>query len=69
MPVDIAGGSRSIATDVDEEALAAARAGAYSERDMRGLPDEYRERYFDTEVISGVRVKARNPAQCDLRTK
>ncbi len=35
------------ATDVDEEALDQARQGAYSERDMRGLPDAYRERYFD----------------------
>ena len=36
------------ATDVDEEALTAARAGSYSERELRGLPAEYREKYFES---------------------
>ncbi|HET6762284.1 MAG TPA: CheR family methyltransferase, partial [Longimicrobiaceae bacterium] len=35
------------ATDVDEEALAEARAAAYAERDMEGMPQELRERYFE----------------------
>ncbi len=35
------------ATDVDEDALAAARTGAYSERELRGLPDEFRRKYFE----------------------
>ena len=35
------------ATDVDEAALDAARQASYTEREMRGLPDRYRDRYFD----------------------
>jgi two-component system CheB/CheR fusion protein len=35
------------ATDVDEEALAHARHGSYSEREVRGVPPELLERYFD----------------------
>jgi two-component system, chemotaxis family, CheB/CheR fusion protein len=35
------------ATDVDEDALNYARQASYTEREMRGLPDSYRERYFD----------------------
>ncbi len=35
------------ATDVDEAALAAARAGSYREREMAGVPREMRERYFE----------------------
>jgi two-component system CheB/CheR fusion protein len=35
------------ATDVDEEALAHARHGSYSERDVRGVPADLLERYFD----------------------
>jgi two-component system CheB/CheR fusion protein len=35
------------ATDVDEEALNYARQASYSEREVRGLPDHYRERYFE----------------------
>ncbi|WP_375423407.1 CheR family methyltransferase [uncultured Friedmanniella sp.] len=35
------------ATDVDEEALDHARQATYSERELAGLPEEYRERYFD----------------------
>jgi two-component system CheB/CheR fusion protein len=35
------------ATDVDEDALNYARQASYTEREMRGLPDAYRERYFD----------------------
>ena len=35
------------ATDVDEEALNHARQASYSERELAGLPDSYRERYFD----------------------
>jgi two-component system CheB/CheR fusion protein len=34
-------------TDVDEEALNHARQASYSERELAGLPDSYRERYFD----------------------
>src|SRR3954469_3784745 len=35
------------ATDVDEEALNYARQASYTEREIRGLPESYRERYFD----------------------
>ena len=35
------------ATDVDDAALDAARQASYTEREMRGLPDHYRDRYFD----------------------
>ena len=35
------------ATDIDEEALAFARLASYTERELAGLPDGYRERYFD----------------------
>jgi two-component system, chemotaxis family, CheB/CheR fusion protein len=35
------------ATDVDEDALNCARQASYTEREMRGLPESYRERYFD----------------------
>jgi two-component system, chemotaxis family, CheB/CheR fusion protein len=35
------------ATDVDDDALNYARQATYTEREMRGLPDAYRERYFD----------------------
>jgi two-component system CheB/CheR fusion protein len=35
------------ATDIDEEALAFARLASYTERELAGLPDGYRERYFE----------------------
>jgi two-component system CheB/CheR fusion protein len=35
------------ATDVDEEALAYARQASYTEREVRGVPPELLERYFD----------------------
>ena len=35
------------ATDVDEEALAHARQAGYTEREVRGIPPELLERYFD----------------------
>jgi two-component system, chemotaxis family, CheB/CheR fusion protein len=35
------------ATDVDEEALTYARHAAYSSRQLEGLPEELRERYFE----------------------
>jgi two-component system, chemotaxis family, CheB/CheR fusion protein len=35
------------ATDVDEEALGYARVASYSERELAGLPDGYRQRYFE----------------------
>jgi two-component system, chemotaxis family, CheB/CheR fusion protein len=35
------------ATDIDEDALNNARQASYTEREMRGLPDSYRARYFD----------------------
>jgi len=34
-------------TDVDEEALALARAAVYDERQMSGVPEEFRARFFD----------------------
>jgi two-component system CheB/CheR fusion protein len=35
------------ATDVDEEALAAARQASYTEREMQGVPEELRDKYFE----------------------
>jgi two-component system, chemotaxis family, CheB/CheR fusion protein len=35
------------ATDVDEEALNHARQGSYSEQEIRGIPSELLDRYFD----------------------
>jgi len=35
------------ATDIDEDALNHARQASYTEREIRGLPDSYRDRYFD----------------------
>jgi chemotaxis protein methyltransferase CheR len=35
-----------LGTDVDEEALAAARAGRYGRRSFRAVPDEWRDRWF-----------------------
>jgi two-component system CheB/CheR fusion protein len=35
------------ATDVDEDALAYARHGSYTEREVRGVPPELLDRYFD----------------------
>ena len=35
------------ATDVDEEALSHARQGMYSEREVSGVPEELRDRYFE----------------------
>lgn len=35
------------ATDIDNEALDYARAACYTEKELRGLPDEYREKYFE----------------------
>jgi two-component system CheB/CheR fusion protein len=35
------------ATDIDEDALAVARQATYTERDVREVPDELRERYFE----------------------
>ena len=39
------------ATDVDEDALNYARQASYTGRETRGLPEPYRERYFD--LING----------------
>ena len=36
------------ATDIDEEALVQARQGLYPTRAVEQLPDDYRERYFET---------------------
>jgi len=35
------------ATDVDDDALEYARQAAYTERELRGLPDRLRDRYFE----------------------
>jgi two-component system CheB/CheR fusion protein len=35
------------ATDIDEDALNYARQASYTERETRGLPESYRQRYFD----------------------
>ena len=35
------------ATDVDEDALALARNGAYAAKDLAGVPEELREKYFE----------------------
>jgi two-component system CheB/CheR fusion protein len=35
------------ATDIDEDALNYARQASYTEHEIRGMPDNYRDRYFD----------------------
>ena len=42
------------ATDVDEQALAQARAGSYSAREMQSVPDALRGKYFEREEDSYV---------------
>jgi two-component system CheB/CheR fusion protein len=37
------------ATDVDEEALVQARAASYEERDVRAVPPELRDKYFESQ--------------------
>jgi len=37
------------ATDADEDALATARHGAYTAKEMEPIPDDLREKYFDNE--------------------
>lgn len=58
-----------LATDVDEEALAAARAGRYGRRSFRAVPDTWRDRWFtpvgnrfelDESVRRRVRFEAHN---------
>jgi two-component system CheB/CheR fusion protein len=44
------GGVKIYATDVDEEALAKARAAAYTERDVEPIPDDLRAKYFDVQA-------------------
>jgi two-component system CheB/CheR fusion protein len=44
------------ATDVDAEALEQARLGAYSARDVDGVPEDLLERYFDT-TATGYTIK------------
>jgi two-component system, chemotaxis family, CheB/CheR fusion protein len=39
------------ATDIDDDALNYARQASYTERETRGLPESYRDRYFD--LING----------------
>src|SRR5919107_4684575 len=46
-PAEVRERVKIYATDVDEEALAHARHGSYSEREIRGVPPELLERYFD----------------------
>jgi two-component system CheB/CheR fusion protein len=48
------------ATDVDEEALTVARQAAYTEKELRGLPEGYLERYFEP-------VNERHAFRKDLR--
>jgi two-component system CheB/CheR fusion protein len=47
-------------TDVDEEALQIARMASYDDREIAGVPDDYRERYFE-------RIGDRNVFRADLR--
>lgn len=49
---DLMGGSfrervKIYATDIDEPALTHARQAAYTEREITGLPEDFRDRYFD----------------------
>lgn len=47
--LDPRGQHEIVATDIDEEALKAARSGAYPERDMREVSPQRRRRYFTQE--------------------
>jgi two-component system, chemotaxis family, CheB/CheR fusion protein len=46
-PVEFRDRVKIYATDVDEEALTYARHGSYTEREVRGIPPELLERYFE----------------------
>lgn len=46
-PDDFRARVKIYATDVDEEALTYARQASYSEREVRGLPEEYLDKYFE----------------------
>ena len=36
-----------IATDIDKQVLEKAQAGLYNEKSLKGLPDEFKKKYFD----------------------
>ena len=73
---------RIIATDIDKQVLEKAQAGLYNKKSLKGLPDEFRKKYFDKvgdvnykirdEVKKCVDFKIHNllldpyPAGCDL---
>ena len=56
------------ATDIDDDALDHARQAAYSERELRGLPERFRDRYFEP---SGPRwsISSGSAPQRDLRSQ
>ena len=47
MGADFRERAKIYATDVDEDALQYARQASYTEREVRGVPDERRQRHFD----------------------
>jgi len=46
-PEEFASRVKIYATDVDDEALATARQGSYTERDVQVVPEQLRDKYFD----------------------
>ena len=71
-----------IATDIDKQVLEKAQAGLYNEKSLKGLPDEFKKKYFDKvgdnnykikdEIKKCVEFKIHNllldpyPSACDL---
>lgn len=45
-----------IATDLDQEVLAKAKKGIYSEKSLKGLPEKYRKRFIEDDGEGKVRV-------------
>lgn len=44
-----------IATDIDKEAIAKAKAGLYNEKSIAGVPDEFKKKYF-TEIGGSYKI-------------
>jgi chemotaxis protein methyltransferase CheR len=47
-----------LGTDIDAAALAQAKRSEFNEHDMRGVPDDYRRRYFDRDASGRWRARS-----------
>ncbi|MCR5685439.1 MAG: protein-glutamate O-methyltransferase CheR [Lachnospiraceae bacterium] len=46
-----------IATDIDKQVLEKAQAGLYNSKSLKGLPDEFKKKYFDQVGDSNFKIK------------